>query len=747
MLINKNISEYIIYSDESIIKALEKINKNKKRIVFVISHEGKLCGAVSDGDFRRWLTSEKNFNLEKEIITITNKKINFENIKTNRNEIEKRFSSSVDIIPLVDDYNRVVALAFSQEKGITIGKHVISEKSPSYVIAEIGNNHNGCIKLAKELVKLAKDAGADCVKFQMRDLESLYSRSSSGKNSSDLGNEYTLDQLSKFQLTNEELIEVFDYCKALGLSPLCTPWDLVSLRVLEEYGVEAYKVASADFTNHELLEALARTGKPLICSTGMSTEKEIVRSAEYLKSLGVEAVILHCNSTYPTPFKDVNLSYLPRLKKVTDYLVGYSGHERGVAIPVAAVTKGARVIEKHFTIDKSMEGNDHKVSLLPEEFTTMVQMIRDVEESMGVEKERELTQGEMINREVLAKSLIINCDLEEGKTITRDMIEVKSPGQGLQPCYINELVGRSAKRNFAKGEMFFDSDLIDETIEPRIYEFNRPFGIPVRYHDYDSLTEIPNFDFVEFHLSYKDLDLNLADYFKGNQNISFAVHSPELFKQDHILNLATTNEEYLKLSIDELNRVCEMTRQLKKYFPKTKKPIIVLNAGGFNKDGFLNKSQRKEMYERVAANLEKINDEGVEIIIQTMPPFPWHTGGQSYHNLFVDADEIVEFCTKYNYRICYDTSHTMMACNYYSWDLSEFTHKVAPFIAHMHIVDAKGVDGEGVQIGEGDLDFSQLGKDLDSLAPGVMFLPEVWQGHKNNGEGFWTALEFLENHL
>ena len=130
-----------------------------------------------------------------------------------------------------------------------------------------------------------------------------------------------------------------------------------------------------------------------------------------------------------------------------------------------------------------------------------------------------------------------------------------------------------------------------------------------------------------------------------------------------------------------------------------------------------------------------------------MPPFPWHFGGQSYHNLFVDPDEIKAFCEKYGYRICYDTSHSMMACNYYQWDLHEFTQKVGPYTAHMHIVDALGVDGEGVQIGKGDVNFDELADDLRRHAPGAQFIPEVWQGHKNQGEGFWHALNFLEKYL
>lgn len=747
MLIRKQISDYLVFRTETILRALEKMNSNQKRIVLIVNEDGKLCGSLTDGDFRRWLTSTHEFNLDKDVADIMNAQVLSKNISCPRDQVEALFSSAIDVIPLVDDHNRVVALAFQKERGMTIGKHLISKQSPVFIIAEVGNNHNGDVNLAKHLVDLAVEAGADCVKFQMRDLASLYKSGEEIDKSADLGAQYTMDLLAKFQLKTEELIEVFDYCKEKGLSPLCTPWDLKSLEVLEAYGMEAYKVASADFTNHQLLEALAATGKPLICSTGMSTEAEITQTVDFLRRRGVEFVILHCNSTYPTPFKDVNLAYLQRLQEITSSFVGYSGHERGISVPVGAVVLGARVIEKHFTIDKGMEGNDHRVSLLPVEFKEMVKQIREVEEAMGHRGERVITQGEMINRETLAKSLVINRDLKKGKFIKREMVEVKSPGQGLQPLYIDQLVGKRAKRDLIKGGYFYESDLKDEEIKAQNYKFDRPFGIPVRYHDYKTLASKSNFDFVEFHLSYQDMELDLSRLFGGPEDIGFAVHSPELFSGDHTMDLASSDVSYRNHSIKELQRVCDITRELKNYFPKTERPVIVINAGGFNSTGFLPKEDRPSMYDRVADSLGEINKDGIEIIIQTMPPFPWHFGGQSYHNLFVDPQEIEAFHRTHGYRICYDISHSMLACNYFNWHLHDFTRTVGPFTAHIHIVDALGIDGEGVQIGNGDVDFYQLARDLKKYAPRVQFIPEVWQGHKNQGEGFWHALSFLEKYF
>lgn len=745
MRIEKKIKDYLVFSGDSILDALKRINDNKSRIVFVVQDNGVLIGAVSDGDLRRWMTQTREFDLNLPVDSVMNRNCVARPVSEPQNQIAQYFDHKCDLIPLTDEQGRFVALARKSATGLQIGHFLISDQSPTFIIAEVGNNHNGDIGLAKQLVDLAVAAKVDCVKFQMRDLSSLYSNQ--GKNceaSYDLGSQYTLDLLNKFQLSNDQLCQVFDYCKQRRILPLCTPWDLKSVRVLDEYGLEGFKVASADFTNFEMLEALAKSGKPLICSTGMSKEVEIRGSVSLLRRLGVPYALLHCNSTYPTPFKDVNLSYLPRLKELADSVVGYSGHERGFAVPLAAVALGARIVEKHFTVDRNMEGNDHKVSLLPDEFAEMVRQIRNVEEAMGQSGERELTQGELINRENLAKSLVINCDLTQGQVIQRQMIVVKSPGQGLQPNRIDELVGKVASRDFKTGDFFFETDITPKSTKKLHYRFSRPYGIPVRYHDYHTLIEGMKIDFVEFHLSYHDLGVNLADYFTGPLPIGYAVHSPELFAGDHILDLATKDADYLAHSIAELKRTVAVTSELQKYFPATPMPVLVLNAGGWTTQGFLPVEARAALYERVAKALEQVDLSAVQLAIQTMPPFPWHFGGQSYHNLFIDPDEIAAFCQRTGHHICLDVSHSMMACNYYQWDFNEFLKKVLPHTIHLHVVDAKGVDGEGVQIGHGDVDFSMLRDLLNQYIPSVQFIPEVWQGHKNRGEGFWYALEFLE---
>lgn len=747
MIITRNIQKYLAFAEDSVIDTLKKIDKNNAGVVFVVAEDSTLKGVVSDGDVRRWLVEKATPDLSLAVGKMMKKSVRSLPLGTDPRRIALMFNRGVECVPLLDERNRIVSLAFQKSLSIDIDGREISDRVPSFIIAEIGNNHQGDMNLAKKLVDCAVEAGADCAKFQMRDTSSLYVSAESGSDlSDDLGTQYTLDLLSRFQLSNAELLELFKYCRARNIIPLCTPWDLNSLDYLESCGLGAYKIASADFTNHQLLEAAARTGKPLICSTGMCSEQEVFESVKLLRSLAANFVLLHCNSTYPAPYKDINLNYMSRLSEMCEAPVGYSGHERGIEVPIAAISMGAVVIEKHLTVDRNLEGADHKVSLLPDEFASMVSSIRNVEAALGSKNtHREISQGEMINRETLAKSLVAAKDIAVGEVITRDLVDIKSPGKGLQPNSIGLLVGRKAKRAFQAGDFFFGADIHGANTKKDSYLFSRPYGVPVRYHDFLALSKNCKMDLLEFHMSYKDVREAPDDYFSEKTEMSLVVHSPELFENDHIVDLASFDSAYVDMSIRHVQSVIDATKKLAPYFSQKSKPIVVLNAGGWDRKGFLPESEVAKKYHILSDSLKKIDFSSIELAIQTMPPFPWHFGGQSHHNLFVQADQIVNFCqTNQNVKVCLDISHSMMACNYYGWDVYTFIKKVAPYVVHLHIADAEGVDGEGVEMGLGDIDFAELSVALNTYMPKVGFIPEIWQGHKNNGEGFWQALGFLE---
>lgn len=745
MQIERNLTRYVVFGEESLLTALTKISANKSGFVVVIDEQGRALALLTDGDIRRWLTSTPNVDLDREVLGVANETFSSLPAEAAPEQIEAAFSDQIKVIPLLDTEKRLVAVAVAGRAEFVIGNRKIGPGEPSFVIAEIGNNHQGDLDLAIRLIDLAAEAGADCAKFQMRDLSSLYRAGGRGDDpSQDLGTQYTLDILNRFSLSQDDMLRAFDHCRTRELEPMCTPWDIPSLAVLDHYGMAAYKIASADLTNHDLLRAMTATRKPLICSTGMATESEISQSVALLRAGGAAFCLLHTNSTYPAPYKDINLHYMDRLGEIGRCPVGYSGHERGIAVPIAAVARGAVVIEKHFTIDRGLEGNDHKVSLLPHEFRAMVDGIRAVEESMGSGAERIITQGELMNREVLAKSLFASVDIAAGELITDEKVVAHSPGQGIQPNRRKELIGRIARRAITAGTNFFPTDLEDDGVSARSFNFARPWGLPVRWHDYRKMLTMSNLDLLEYHLSYRDMEVDLAQWFDEVLDADYVVHAPELFAGDHTLDLVSSDEEYRQRSIHEMQRVVDITRALKSWHGRAGTPLIITNVGGFTTSGTLPVAEREQLYRRLENSLAQIDCEGVEIIPQTMPPFPWHFGGQSYHNLFIDPNEIANFCQQNNMRVCFDISHSQLACNHAGWSMMDFCRKVGPYTAHLHIVDARGVDGEGLQIGDGTVDFRAVAQVMDQTCPEASFVPEVWQGHKNEGQGFWTALSRLE---
>jgi sialic acid synthase SpsE/sugar phosphate isomerase/epimerase len=623
-----------------------------------------------------------------------------------------------------------------------IGKKTIGGES-TYVIAEVGNNHNGDLALAIEMVDQAKDCGADCVKFQMRNLDEVYREQTLSGLSEDLGTEYVVDLLKRFELSEPEHRTLFSYCNDKAIEYLCTPWDERSAGILNDFGVAAFKVASADLTNIPLLECLIGYRKPLLISTGMSSWSEIEITVNFLREKKASFALLHCNSTYPAPLQDINLKGMLELRKLHE-LIGYSGHERGINVSLAAVALGACVIERHFTVDRSMEGPDHAASLTKAEFFNLVNGIREIELAKGNSNPREISQGEMINRENLGKSLVASRAMPKGHLITKADIKVRSPGQGLSPQKLPELIGRKLDREMRKEDFFYPSDLGGALKTKMEYKFQRPWGIPVRYHDFSEFRKIIKPNFWEFHLSYKDMDLDPSKFIDGSFEENYVVHAPELFAGSHLMDLASVDQLYRERSITETQRVISITKELKRFFPNCDRPKIVANVGGFSMDSPIKLEDLNERYEIFSESIKCLDLDEVELIPQTMAPFPWHFGGQRYQNLFIRIDEIERWCDKLKLRMCFDVSHSKLAANHFGFDFYDFAKRIAPYTAHIHLGDAKGLNGEGLQVGSGEINFGRLGYILAEQCVGVSFIPEIWQGHKDRGVGFWTALERLE---
>lgn len=342
---------------------------------------------------------------------------------------------------------------------IDINGTLLGIGEPCYVIAEIGINHNGKLSFAKKLIDVASECGANAVKFQKRDLKSIYKNDIlENPNLDNQGTEILIGVLKEVELKEEDYIEILEYCKKKKITFLCTPWDKVSVDFLEKFDVSAYKIASADMTNFPLIQYISETKKPMIISTGMSTLEEIEKTVNFVKKLESSFVLLHCNSTYPSPIDLLNLEMIPYLRDKFNVPIGYSGHETSIAPSLTAANMGAVVIERHITLDKSMEGLDHAASLEPNELKQLIQYIKESEQAIG-KPEKKITRGEVLQREVLGKSLVCSSSINTGDIFSENNIEVKGPARGLSPQYYYQMLGKKSPRKIEKGEYILPEDL------------------------------------------------------------------------------------------------------------------------------------------------------------------------------------------------------------------------------------------------------------------------------------------------
>jgi|TARA_B100001964_G_scaffold245829_1_gene337077 N-acetylneuraminate synthase/N,N'-diacetyllegionaminate synthase len=338
---------------------------------------------------------------------------------------------------------------------IKIGDKLVGNKSPILIVAEAGVNHNGNINLAKKLVDAAVEAGADAVKFQTFNAENIvtisaekakYQRERTGSEKPQY------DMLKKLELTAEEFIELAKYSRKRGIIFLSSPFDENSVDLLDEIGVPAFKIPSGEITNFPLLKYIAKKGKPVILSTGMSTLEEVREALKVIKNNGSnDVILLHCVTGYPSKVKDMNLRVMETLKTTFGLPIGLSDHTLGTTIPTASVALGAVLLEKHFTLDKNFIGPDHKASLDPKELSGMVLAIRDVETALG-NGIKKITQEEEEIKAVLRKSIVAKVDITKGAIIQEDMLIIKRPASGLEPKFIAIIVGRKTTHNIRKDE-------------------------------------------------------------------------------------------------------------------------------------------------------------------------------------------------------------------------------------------------------------------------------------------------------
>lgn len=327
------------------------------------------------------------------------------------------------------------------------------------IIAEAGVNHNGSMLMAKQLIDTAKRCGVDYVKFQTtkspESITSKYAQMAEYQKKNLHQDESQLEMLRKILLKMEDFGLLNDYCKAHGVNFMSTPFDLDSIDYLAGLNMDYWKIPSGEITNLPYLRKIARLSTPVIMSTGMCTLGDIEAAMNVLTNNGLsteQISLLHCNTEYPTPFEDVNLKAMLTLKECFGVRVGYSDHTKGIEVPIAAVAMGAEIIEKHFTLDKTLPGPDHVASLEPQELKAMVDSIRNIEKAKGTGI-KQVSSSEKKNIAIARKSIIAARDIKAGETFTEENLTVKRPGNGINPMRWDEVIGQVAKRDFVEDEL------------------------------------------------------------------------------------------------------------------------------------------------------------------------------------------------------------------------------------------------------------------------------------------------------
>jgi sialic acid synthase SpsE/sugar phosphate isomerase/epimerase len=617
---------------------------------------------------------------------------------------------------------------------LTLPDRVIGEGRPCFIIAEAGINHNGDLGMALKLVDMAADAGADAVKFQKRHLPSLYPKDLlKDANLAEWSFQYMLPVLEQVELTDDEFLAVKRHCDERGIRFMCTPWDVTTLDSLEMLGVELYKVASADITNLPLLDAIAETGKPMILSTGMATSPEIERTVAYLGEKGVDFALLHCVSTYPAPFENLNLRYMQRLRDF-GVPVGYSSHERGISVSVAALALGACIIEKHITLDRSLPGPDHAASVERPGIERLVRDIRNAELALGG-GDKELSAMELQNRLVLRKSLVAARDLPKGSVLSADDVAVMGPGKGLSPQRADELVGLQLNRDVAAEAPFVESDLLPpEHLAIESAPLRKRWGLKARFHDLDEVLALKP-SLVELHFSEEDLTYAWTPPDEPFPQ-QLVVHALE-FSSQRLIDFSSPDEAWRARSIELVQQTIDRTVEIGRHFAG--QPQVVIHVGGMSMDEPA--VNLDELMGRSVDAFAQLQSRGTVLLPENLPPRPWYLGGQWFQNLWTYPEHMIELCQATGLGMTLDVSHAQLHCEHAQQPLIGYVQACLPHTRHVHLADASGIDREGLQIGEGVIDWESL---LDLLSrEDFTWVPEIWSGHLDGHSGFVHAVNKL----
>lgn len=616
---------------------------------------------------------------------------------------------------------------------------------PVYFIAEVGKACNGDLNYCREILLKAKEIGANAVRFHHFSPEESVHRDVLGKSTERAWSfKLQLPFLREKLFSKEDYKTILDLCQKLKLDFIASPWDLKSFDIFKNIGVKDYKVNSINFTNIPLVKAILAVASKTYLSTGGIAENDVQSFCLSLKLSQYDAVLMHAALAYPAPSNIINIRGIEILQKFHPH-VGYSSNDLTNTAMIAACALGASVIEKHVHL-ANREVELHRASIDLDKFAREIKNILELQEILSRNIKQE-ARGEMINHELLSKSIVVDADLPSGSILTEKNLTLQLPPKGVHSKSWFNVIGKRITEPLTRGSYLFSTQIEGHSkkilqTENRYYTPGKR-GVVVRFKDIDEMIEGRNLDYVEVH--YAAGDLKKLDSCK-DYDLDLVVHLPE-YADGKLLDLSSRNEALRQFSIEVINDVMERSRKLKSHFKRCEGLVkFVVHAGGLTYLDF--DPNIDELNEIFLDSMKKMDTHGLDVLLENMNPFAWFLDGdwtpkQGKSNNFMDAHEIAAFCLKNNYGVCLDVCHAKLYCNNYNKDLVDFMRTLKPFVRHLHYSDCYGVDGEGLQIGDGENQWQDICEVFDDFEYG--WTPEIWNGHLDRGIKFHEAHTLLSN--
>jgi len=602
------------------------------------------------------------------------------------------------------------------------------EDSRVLVIAEIGINHDGSVDIARKLISAASAAGVHAIKFQYRNIENAYI------STNEIGDEIISAEIVRNHLTPVEILELRDFASGLGL--------LVGISFFEindtldfKSNIEIFdffKIPSVEHDNLELISYLLSLKKYLLIATGTASEESLVKTFSNIKSENWSP--LHCVSNYPVAPYNAKLGYLKFLGRKWNRPIGYSSHDANWSVVIASIIMGARIIERHITLNKKSVGLDHSSSSTPEEFAFILDFSENFESIIDGDFERIPNQGELLNLQNLGRGFYAKNDLEVGIIPNRSDFLYRSPRVGLNSKELNQVLNKPIVNRVAKSEPVTRTSFLKRTkINEKVIDFanKTKLALPVRIHDYHSMVENFQIDNYEFHLSFGEIS-QISEEFRVRQSDKFTVHLPDYCSPTQLMNPFAEELETRKLTKDVLDKTFEFVAKLEEQTQEEVKVVGSFSAIPGNEMDF---------YKNYSRFIDELNIMNRKLVLQWLPPVAWYFGG-SVKLKVMNNPNAVERILDEQIPIVMDTSHLLMGVNHYDLPLLQTIERLEGLTHWYHISGASGIDGEGTSFESMNRKENQVFKKiLDSSKTAVI---EVWQGHLDQYYGFQIALETLE---